>query len=134
MQPIQCSCEKCAAMCEHSTCMPTPAEARALIRAGFGRRLTTYRFYPDPTRLAMVAPAPKGQEGAHDLPHSRACCTFFTAGKCELHNLGLKPLEGRLTHHDRDWLPIRMEVAGHWRGRQFDSVLATLNSTTLQEA
>ena len=26
-------------------------------------------------------------------------CTFFRDGLCELHDLGLKPTEGRLSHH-----------------------------------
>ena len=28
-----------------------------------------------------------------------AGCIFFKDGLCELHDLGLKPLEGRLSHH-----------------------------------
>ena len=28
-----------------------------------------------------------------------AHCTFFKDGLCELHTLGLKPTEGRLSHH-----------------------------------
>ena len=128
MTPLQCDCPKCAAMCANSTCLPTPEEARALIRAGYGSRLATYRFQPDPERWAFVGPAPKGQEGARDLPHTMAGCTFFDGKHCELHDLGLKPLEGRLAHHTRPWQPIRLHMATHWKGKQFQSVLAMLET------
>lgn len=124
---ITCECPACAAMCAGSTCLPTPDEARALIKAGYGDRLATYRFAPDLEKLAFVGPAPKGQEGARDLKHTRRGCTFFDGKHCELHGLGLKPLEGRLAHHTRRWEPIRMGMAAHWRGKSFNSVLATLS-------
>lgn len=130
MQPITCACKQCASMCEHSTCLPTPAEARELIRRGFADRLATYRFWPQPDKLAFVGPAPAGKEGADLSTTKQGACTFYVNGLCELHALGLKPLEGRLAHHDRPWLPIREHVAGQWRGMQFVSVKAALSRTT----
>jgi hypothetical protein len=127
LTPIVCACEKCQAMCASSTCLPTPAEARELVRRGYGSRLATYRFEPDPQKLSFVGPAPAGMEGARDLPHTRTGpCTFFHGGRCDLHNPGLKPLEGRLAHHTRHWVPVRLHVAEHWRGKQFESVCAML--------
>lgn len=126
MTPVACACSKCAAMCANSTCLPTPEEARALIRAGFGERLATYKFHPESDALSFVGPAPMGFEGARELADTRRGCTFFDGAHCQLHALGLKPLEGRLAHHDRDWRPIRIGMAAHWRGRQFASVLKML--------
>ena len=126
MTTMQCDCPKCAAMCANSTCLPTPSEARDLIRAGYGQRLATYRFWPDPKRMAFVGPAPRGQEGARNLMHTRGGCTFFDGAHCELHSKGLKPLEGRLAHHTRPWEPIRLHMLTHWKGRQFQSVEAML--------
>lgn len=131
MKPATCSCGDCRSMCEHSTCLPTPDEARALIRAGHGARLATYAFAPDPSKLRFVGPAVRGSEGGRGLAHTRGgACTFYADGKCSLHDAGLKPLEGRLALHDRPWLPVRMHVAATWKGRQFDSVLAALHRGT----
>jgi hypothetical protein len=115
-------------MCAHSVCLPTPEEARILIKRGYGPRLATYQLCPDPTQLVFVGPAPKGKEGARALPDTGAACTFYTDGECELHDLGLKPLEGRLAHHDRDPAPIRIHMSTLWRGKTFNSVLAKLLS------
>lgn len=100
-----------------------------MILAGYGARLATYRFEPDPAALACVGPAPAGKEGARDLATSRtnAGCTFFDGKHCTLHNLGLKPLEGRLAHHTRAWVGVRLEVLKHWRGRRFESVVTMLD-------
>lgn len=125
MTPITCACQSCTAMCANTTCLPTPDEARALIRAGFGDRLATYRH--PLLGWQMVGPAPKGMEGARDLTDTKRGCTFFDGQHCELHSIGLKPLEGRLAHHSRPWQPIRMHIASHWKGKRFESVVAMLN-------
>jgi hypothetical protein len=126
-QPVACACERCRDMCARSTCLPTPAGARELIRQGFGPRLASYRFAPDPQTLAFVGPAPRGQEGARDLMHTMSgACTFFDGERCELHALGLKPLEGQLALHDRPWQAVRLHICSTWKGKQFDSVLAML--------
>lgn len=131
MTPITCSCPKCQAMCANSTCLPTPDEARALIRAGFAARLATYKFHPESDALSFIGPAPKGHEGARELTDTKRGCTFYADGRCELHSIGLKPLEGRLAHHDRDWRPIRIGMAEHWRGQRFQSVVKMLDRTEL---
>lgn len=114
-------------MCATSTCLPTPEGARELIRRGFGPRLASYRFAPDPQTLAFVGPAPKGREGARNLMHTMGgACTFFDGEHCELHALGLKPLEGQLALHDRPWQVVRLHICSTWKGKQFDSVLAML--------
>ena len=129
MTPITCSCDGCKRMCAASSCLPTPAEARALIRRGYGARLSTYAFAPDPESMRYVGPSPKGQEGARDLWNTAcAACTFHTDdGRCELHDLGLKPLEGRIAHHDRPFQQVRLHVMATWKGRQFESVRAALD-------
>ena len=130
MKPVSCSCHKCRTMCARSTCVPTPEQARELIRRGYGARLATYEFRLGGPKL--VAPAPRGREGARGLPDTlQGACTFYRDGLCELHTLGLKPLEGQLAHHDRPWPPIRMHVASQWQhGRRFDSIVAALDRAT----
>ena len=129
MKPVTCSCPKCRAMCAASTCLPTPEQARQLIRLGYAPRLATYSF-PE-SEVRFVGPAPAGKEGARDLPDTlQGRCAFHVDGLCELHAPGLKPLEGTLAHHDRHWLPIRMHMAAHWRGKRFDSVMALLERSS----
>ena len=121
----ECSCASCRAMCEQSTCMPTPGEARALIRAGHARRLA--RYEPRGSDVyAFVAPAPTGHEGATLRTTNSGCCTFLSAGRCELHEPGLKPLEGRLAMHDRPWPLVRKQVYFSWSGKRYASVCAVL--------
>ena len=124
--PAECTCASCQAMCMESTCMPTPAEARALMRAGHALRLA--RYEPRGTdEHAFVAPAPRGLEGATLRTTNSGRCTFLSAGRCELHGSGLKPMEGRLALHDRPWPLVRKQVYVTWSGRRYASVRAMLD-------
>lgn len=109
-------------MCAHSTCLPTPDEARALIKAGFGDRLARYEFL-DGSRV--VGPAPVDHDGSV-LSMTDRRCAFFKDGLCELHALGLKPMEGRLAHHTRDFRPIRHAVLATWKGKRYESICKAL--------
>jgi hypothetical protein len=122
---IECDCAECRQMCASSTCMPTPEEAKCLMRAGLAGRLASYRWrYPSGREIRSVGPAPAGLEGARDLVSTRiGACTFHQRGLCELHGLGLKPSEGRLAHHTRPFRPIRVLVESKWSNKQFQSVL-----------
>lgn len=125
MDTPSCDCQVCQGMCANSTCLPTPQEVRALIKAGHGNRLATYtwggKYY--------IAPAPKGREGDRGLVSTKiGACTFFDGKHCEIHGK-LKPLEGRLALHDRPWKPIRFHVMQTWRGKQFESVLKALDKS-----
>lgn len=88
--------------------------------------MSTYIFGEKQTK--GIGPSPKNYEGATGLPNTIVGgCTFFSAGLCTLHALGLKPLEGRISHHSKDWKQVRLEVLSHWKGKQYESVLASLN-------
>lgn len=127
---VECACDQCKAMCAHSVCLPTPEGARALILAGYGHRLSIYKFSPFDDSFSFVAPATVGHEGKI-LPRTNAGqCTFFKEGKCELHDKNLKPFEGRIARHDRPWKEIRFEAMQSWKGKAFESVRATLLRVT----
>ena len=120
---VSCNCAICKNMCANSTCLPTPDEARKLIDAGYATRLATYKFYPLDDGPRFLGPAPLGKHMSEDLKDTQSRCTFYTdEGLCELHSLGLKPLEGRIAHHDRPWQPIRLVAMGSWKNKQFFSV------------
>ena len=56
-------------------------------------------------------------------------CTFYHDGLCELHDKGLKPTEGRLSHHSMrldNWTPkksISWNVAKEWEDEDNAPVL-----------
>lgn len=127
LAPISCRCPKCRAMCSHSVCLPTPKEARELLRRGYALRMAVYQFKPGSDSDSYVGPATKGREDEVLNRTNYGACTFHKDGLCELHDLGLKPLEGRATHHDRDWREARLQVVKTWKGKAFESVSSQLN-------
>lgn len=84
-------------MCSSFPCRPLPEEAIRLMKEGYGSRLMLDR------ETGVVMPALRGLEG-HEftgLNHRQLSCTFLTdKQRCELHDLGLKPFEGRMCRHD----------------------------------
>jgi len=93
-----CSCDTCKKMCDRP-CWPTPEEVEELVKKGFGKRLMLdwwQRCFSDD--IMLVSPALIGfeQRMAPSL-HPIGGCTFQNSdGLCELHQIGLKPIEGRL--------------------------------------
>lgn len=105
-------------MCRASTCLCSPEGAQRLIDAGHGARLAAYFF---PGGFAIGA-APKVGGREFSSTHQGPCSFFSEAGGCELHDAGLKPLEGQLAHHLRHWLPIRQFVVALWTRADFDRI------------
>ena len=92
-KPTQCKCKLCQSQC-HTPCLGTPQDILKLIRAGYADRLSvTYwngGILMGRTNHVFVMVQAK-IEGDW--------CTFFHDGLCELHDKGLKPTEGKLSHH-----------------------------------
>ena len=85
MKPISCKCQLCKSQC-HLPCKGTPEDMFKLIGGGFQDRLMQFDFQGQ----RIITPL---------LDKEKDSCTFFTNGLCELHELGLKPTEGKLSHH-----------------------------------
>lgn len=91
----QCKCHQCRKQCAHP-CIGTPDDMVRIAAAGYKDRLNeiswetgiTFGLCNQP--IIMVAPV---------YDQAKKSCTFFTNGLCELHHLGLKPTEGKLSHH-----------------------------------
>ena len=120
--PTSCACEKCRLQC-HTPCLGTPEDIEKLIASGYGDRLALTEW-----RVGMML-------GVIDRPvmmiqalvEGNGWCTFRRPdGLCELHDKGLKPTEGRLSHHTialdnfdpkrslawlvaKEWLPLQKE-------------------------
>lgn len=91
-----------------SPCFPTPEEAEKLVAAGYKDRLALTQWGDQPGKEYFLI-APKINE-------STTGCTFLTNdGLCILHDKGLKPLEGRLTHHSREYIGLREWMCRKWR-------------------
>ncbi len=90
-----CKCQICRNMCTVSPCLPSPEDVVNLMANGFKDKLILseyrdkkYGFYEG---IEMVAPRIK-KDGS---------CVFFNSDRlCDLHELGLKPILGKLADHD----------------------------------
>lgn len=92
-KPVQCKCGECKKQCR-TPCLGTPEDILRLIRAGYKDKLYRTKWcvgllwgridYAVPMVQALQTPSG---------------CIFFKDGLCELHELGLKPTEGKLSHH-----------------------------------
>lgn len=97
VHPSECACEDCKYMC-HTPCIPTPEDVGRLIDAGHKDKLlpTVWAvglvWGTHHTTVDIIAPKRDVLTGF---------CVFRDCGGfCELHNSGLKPLEGKLAHHN----------------------------------
>ena len=98
-----CTCEKCRSLCREP-CWPTPDEARELMARGFGAKMMLTWVERPSGHTLLLCPAVAGYDGTFapvpnewDLDNADKRCTMLTDdGLCALHDLGLKPLEGRL--------------------------------------
>lgn len=92
-----CTCKECRAMCRQP-CWPTPDEARALIKAGYGHRLMTDYWVMDKMLdVYVICPASPGYEGGRAPFLGKGCVFQMESDLCELHDPGLKPIEARLS-------------------------------------
>lgn len=59
-----------------------------------------------------------------EMKDLRSGCTFQTTnGMCELHDKGLKPLEGRLAHHSLNAGDLHFEVAQLWDNKKGQEIV-----------
>ena len=99
-----CTCEKCVEMCLTYPCMPLAEEAEKLISAGYGPLLaldTLNSWFDGKGKILALRPAMVGLE--HDLlpcEIGKSPCVFLKNERCLLHDLGLKPYEGRECLHN----------------------------------
>lgn len=99
----QCSCDTCKKLCTIAPCQGTADEMAAIQAAGFGDKLMA-GFYMDldtfegPFRIVAIERNDSG-------------CPFHTSdGLCALHDLGLKPSEGRLANHSTEDHGLKAEI------------------------
>lgn len=92
-KPTNCKCQKCKQQC-HTPCLGTPQDIERLIESGYADRLAVTVWGAGMIMGVINRPVYMVQAKAGE-----EWCTFFQNGLCELHDLGLKPTEGRLSSH-----------------------------------
>lgn len=92
-KPVQCKCQLCKMQC-HTPCLGTPEDIERIIDAGYSDKLAATYWVAGMVMRVVDFPVPMIQPVA-----SEDYCAFFQNGLCELHDKGLKPTEGRLSHH-----------------------------------
>lgn len=123
--PISCNCKQCQNMCRSSTCLCSPDGAQRLIDAGYGQRLAAYTFPGG----SAIGTAPKSGGQKFNSTQQSSCSFFSESGGCELHNIGLKPLEGQLAHHTRYWVDVRKSVVRLWTPDEFSNLSSIINNS-----
>lgn len=118
-KPISCKCKQCQQQCRTCPCLGTPEDIERLIDAGHADKLAVTDWYVGQLAGAITYPIPMVQTIQTD-----AGCIFFHNGLCELHDQGLKPTEGRLSHHSTQLEKFRFRnsiawnVAKEWTNEQ----------------
>lgn len=92
-KPVECRCARCREQCR-TPCLGTPEDILRLLKAGYKERLapTLWGVGLVLRRIPYVVPMIQARR-------INGYCIFFRNGLCELHDAGLKPTEGRLSHH-----------------------------------
>ena len=102
-KPIECKCHLCKRQCQ-TPCLGTPQDILQLMDAGYIDRLkptiwaagVVMGLTSEPVPLIQAERLGRDFDGMGVNGH----CTFQREdGLCELHDKGLKPTEGRLSHH-----------------------------------
>lgn len=92
-RPIDCNCIQCQKQCK-TPCLGTPDDILLLINNGYKEKLSKTLWCVGMLTGHLRAPVAMVQSIKTDKG-----CTFFKDGLCELHDLGLKPTEGRFSYH-----------------------------------
>lgn len=96
LTPVSCSCDTCVNMCKTAPCLGTRDDIIKIAKAGYGSRL-----FPTTVSAPIVLQL-FGKPINLIAPKFDKQCTFLTEdNKCELHDKGLKPTEGKLAIHSQ---------------------------------
>lgn len=94
-KPISCKCQLCKNQCVVSPCLGTPQDIENIIDAGYADRIKDTSW-----ATGIVMGWNTEIISMYQAEFTPTGCTFLSiTGQCELHDKGLKPTEGRLSHH-----------------------------------
>jgi hypothetical protein len=93
-KPVQCKCLGCKSQCAKVPCLGTPTDILKLIEAGHRERIFPTDWWAGMAMGSFDRPIPMYQ-----LENTPTGCVLFKEGLCTIHHSGLKPTEGKLSHH-----------------------------------
>lgn len=107
-KPIECKCKQCKAQCLDTPCLGTPSDIVRLVISGYADKLAK-TVWAVRTVLTGEVPIMMVQL----IQQDDGSCIMYENGLCKLHTLGLKPTEGKLSHHviDKRNIGIRKSIA-----------------------
>ena len=111
MKESICSCQRCVQACKNSPCFPSPSEAMQLGMT-YGNKMAYTKYIDQETGRHTILLAPLLEKDG---------CVFLRNNLCQLHDLGLKPVEGRITNHDQTYeqaMATRRHVCDMWQDYQ----------------
>lgn len=92
-----CACDTCKNMCKIQPCIGTPKDIAKLILAGHGEKIAKTTWMVGVLTGTTAVPTDMYQIMAND---DNSCPFLDENDLCKLHDVDLKPTEGRLSHHD----------------------------------
>ncbi len=93
-KPIQCKCQSCKSQCMVAPCLGTPEDIEKIIDAGYGDKIIGTDL-----GAGIMMGVTNNIVEMYQAKQTPTGCVFFKDGLCELHDKGLKPTEGKLSHH-----------------------------------
>ena len=126
-KPSVCRCVTCQNQCK-TPCLGTPEDILRLIDAGYGDKLKPTLWLVGMALGRLDYPIPMIQA----TQTSEGWCIFFKDGLCELHDLGLKPTEGKLSHHtltDENYSfskGLSYQVAKEWLNKAHNEIITEI--------
>ena len=93
-KPTFCKCVNCKNQCLTCSCLGTPDDIEKIIDAGYGDSIM-----PTDWAAGIVMGVTKDVIEMYQLKFTKTGCIMFENGLCKLHDKGLKPTEGKLSHH-----------------------------------
>lgn len=97
VKPSECSCNTCKNMCMTDPCIPTLEEAHRLVNEGYPNKLN-FTILAAPVAINLIGHPVKLM--APKFINNR-CVFLDESNLCQLHEKGLKPIEGRFAHHEK---------------------------------
>ena len=122
-----CSCDKCKNMCKKQVCLGTPEDMLRISKAGFADKLSESYWgvgLMNKTHehvVPIIAP----------IMTENGCSFLDKNGFCTLHDLGLKPTEGKLTNNHQVIVLKTLEevfaspnysVIGDWDKKDYQNI------------
>jgi len=95
-KPQSCKCSLCKKQCQTCPCLGTPEDIQKIKDAGFADKIFPTVWAAGLIMGVIDREIDMEQPGFNEETGS---CVFYKDGLCQLHDLGLKPTEGRLSHH-----------------------------------